>query len=260
MPIAAVNGETIHYIKDGTGPVVALVHSLGSSSHMWREQIAALKDRYTLLAIDCRGHGKSSANGEISMAAAASDLKAVLDKEGIQLCHVVGLSMGGPIALLFNESNPDMVRSLVLADTFARPAEGNADRVAATREAIAYISMQEFGTQYAAERLMPTTSLDVQDELAAVIAAITPKAYNETMRAALLGDVTSTLAKVKVPTLVLVGEEDEVTPHASATFIAEAIPGAQLTTIPGAGHLSNLDNPESFNAALAQFLDAQPAS
>jgi 3-oxoadipate enol-lactonase len=258
MPVLTANGETIHYIKEGSGPVVVLIHSLGASAQVWREQIAALKASHAVVAFDCRGHGQSSANGEVSMATAALDLKAVLDHLGIARCHLVGLSMGGPIALMFNARWPGVAQSLVLADSFVKPGEGSAERVAATKEAIAYISMQEYGTQYAAQRLHPTTSLDIQDELAAEVAKVSPKAYNETMASALLGDFSDALAAVEVPTLVLVGEDDDVTPRSISEEIAGAIEGAQLTVIANAGHLSNLDNPMAFNAALVAFFSPQP--
>jgi 3-oxoadipate enol-lactonase len=253
----AAHGESIHYLKEGSGPALVLIHSLGSSVHMWKEQIAALKDRYTVIAFDCRGHGQSSANGEVSMTAAAEDLKAVLDHLGVTECHLIGISMGGPIALVFSSKWPRMARSLVLADSFAKPAEGSADRFAATREAIAYISMREFGTQYAAERLMSATPLAVQDELAGAIAKMSPSAYLQTMQSVLLGDFTAALAEVKVPALVLIGENDSVTPRPASDYLVQHIAGAVLEIVPGAGHLSNLDNPAFFNAAISKFLDSQ---
>ena len=151
MPIVSANGETISYVREGSGPAVVLIHGLGASVLQWRAQIDALKDRYTVIAFDCRGHGQSSANGKVGSEETAQDLKAVLDAAGVARCHVVAISTGGQAALLFNQRFPTMVRSLVLADTFARPVEGSGDRVAATKEAIAYISMQEFGNQYAGQ-------------------------------------------------------------------------------------------------------------
>lgn len=257
MPVFAANGETIHYLQEGAGPAVVLLHSIGSSSHMWKEQINALKGRYTLIALDCRGHGGSSANGKASVSSAAQDLKAVLDHQGVTTCHVVGIGLGGAIALTFNELWPAMVRSLVLADTAAKPAEGSADLVTATKEAIAYISMQEFGTQYAAEHLMFTTPLEVQDELASVISKMSPKTYIEIMQSALLTDFTPLLSAVKVPTLVLIGDGDAETPRPAAEYLAQNIAGATLEVIADAGHLSNLDNPTAFNVALSGFLDGQ---
>ncbi len=257
MPALAANGETIHYVQEGSGPAVVLIHSLGSSVHMWKEQIEALKSKYTLIAMDCRGHGRSSANGQASVAVAVQDLKAVFDHLGVSACHLVGVGMGGSIALSFNARWPAMVRSLVLADCAAKPTEGSADLVAATREAIAYISMQEFGTQYAAQHLLPTTSFEVQDELADAVAKMDPKTYIQTMQSAMLESFAPMLPEVKVPTLVIVGENDTDTPRPSAEYLVQNIAGATLEVIADAGNLSNLDNPAAFNAALSRFLDAQ---
>jgi 3-oxoadipate enol-lactonase len=256
MPVLTANGETIHFVKDGAGPLVVLVHSLGSSAYMWREAIAALKDRFTVVALDIRGHGQSSAVAECSVAAAAQDLNALLEHLEAAACHLVGISTGGPIVLTFAARWPDKVRTLTLADSFARPVDGSAQTVEATAEAIAYVSMEEFGTQYAAETLLPATSLDVQDELAGVIARMNPKVYIQTMRSSMLGDFTGALATVKAPTLVLIGDSDTIAPRAASDFLVERIPAAKLEIVPAAGHLSCLDNPKAFNALLGQFLDA----
>lgn len=257
MPVLSANGETIHYLKEGAGPAVALIHSLGSSVHMWRETIAALKDRYTVIACDARGHGGTSGKGECSVATAAQDLKAVLDQLGISECHLVGISTGGPVALTLAAQSPGTVKSLMLADTFAKPVEGSKERVEATAEAIAYVSMEEFGTQYAAEALLPSTLLDVQDELAGVVAKVNPKVYIQLMRSAVLGDFTALLASVKAPTLVLIGESDLMAPRSESDFLVDKIPNATLAVVPAAGHLSCLDNPAAFNDAIGKFLDEQ---
>jgi 3-oxoadipate enol-lactonase len=256
MPVLSANGETIHYIKEGAGPAVALVHGLGASVQMWRALIDALKDRYTVIACDARGHGNSSGKGECTVATAAQDLKAVLDHLGVTQCHLVGISTGGPVALTLAAQSPAMIRSLVLADTFAKPVEGSKQRVEATAEAIAYVSMEEFGTQYAAEALLPTTSFDVQDELAGVIAKVNPKVYIQLMRSAVLGDFTALLPAVKSPTLVLIGEGDTIAPRSESDFLVQTIANASLEVIPGAGHLACLDNPAAFNDAVGKFLDA----
>jgi 3-oxoadipate enol-lactonase len=257
MPMLAANGETIHYVQTGSGPAVAFIHTLGASSQMWKQQIDALKDKYSTIAVDCRGHGGSSANGKATLADAAQDLGAVLDHLGVESCHVVGLGMGGAVALYFNAQFPAKVGSIVFADFAAKPAAGNADVVTARREAIAYISMQEFGSQYAAEHLMFTTPLDVQDELAAAIAGVNPKLYIQMMEQILLEDFTPMLAAVKKPALVLVGENDMVVTQAMAKELADGIKGAGVDVVPAASHVSNIDNPSAFNDKLRKFLDAQ---
>ena len=256
MPVLSANGETIHFVKEGTGPAVALIHSLGASVSIWTGLITALEDRYTVLACDTRGHGGSSAKGECSVATAAQDLKSVLDEAGIADCHLVGISSGGQVAMTFAAQWPAAVKSLVLAGPSVKPIEGSSQKVEATAEAIAYVSMEEFGTQYAAETLLPSTALDVQDALAAEIARINPKVYMQLMRSAALGDFVGLTAQVSQPTLVLVGESDAAAFHSEAESLAQALPNARLERLASAGHLACLDNPSAFNQAVRKFLDS----
>src|SRR3954454_12108988 len=144
MPVHSINGETIHYIKEGDGPAVVLIHSLGASVQMWRDTITALKDRYTLIACDARGHGQSSAKGECTVASAAQDLNAVLSHLGVSKCSLVGISTGVPVALTLNVALPGRVSGLILVSAAATSLPGSKERVEATAEAIAYVSMEEF--------------------------------------------------------------------------------------------------------------------
>ncbi len=117
--------------------------------------------------------------------------------------------------------------------------------------------MLEFGNQYTGDRLLPTTSSEKLEELAHEIAKVPAKAYVDTVRAIFTFDVSGTLARVDVPTLVLIGDHDEATPMAESEFICQAIKGAELKVIPDAGHLTTIDNPDAVTTALAEFLDAQ---
>lgn len=257
MAVIEANGETLAYVDEGAGPEVLFIHSLGTNASLWRDQIAVLKQHYRCIAFDCRGHGDSSYNGTFTIPDVAADLKAGLDALGIASCHVVGLSMGGPIALYLNAHYPGVVRSLVLADAFATPREGAEDRIYATQEAVAYLSMLEFGNQYAGDRLLPTTPIEKLEELAQEIAKVPAKAYVDTVRAIFTFDVSGTLARVDVPTLVLIGDQDQATPMADSEFIRQAIEGAELKVIPDAGHLTTIDNPDAVTTALKEFLDAR---
>jgi len=257
MPVINANGEKLAYVEEGEGPALLFVHSLGANSYMWRDQIAALRDRFRCIAFDCRGHGASSYNASFTVPDVAADHKAGLDALGVESCHILGLSMGGMIALEVNSNWPDLVRSLILADSFVRPRDGAEDRIYATQEAVAYLSMKEYGNQYAGDRLLPTTSFEKLDELADAVAKCPPKAYVDTVRAIFTVDYTAALGKVTAPTLVLIGEDDDATPLPESEFMVKGIKGAELKTIPNAGHLSNIDNPDGFNAAIAEFLDSQ---
>ena len=170
MPVIQTDGETIFYEDVGEGPPILFIHSLGTNSYLYRAQIEVLKNKYRCIAPDCRGHGNSSYNGLFTVEAAANDHKALLDTLNISSCHIVGLSMGGPILLNLISRWPGIAQSVVIADSFARIRPGGEDRIYATQEAVAYLSMQEFGSQYAGDRLMPTTPIEKLDELALEIA------------------------------------------------------------------------------------------
>jgi pimeloyl-ACP methyl ester carboxylesterase len=260
MPTIQANGETIHFTDEGKGPAVLFIHSLGTNGWLYADQIKALKGRYRCIAPDCRAHGGSSYNQPgFTVADMAADHKAVLDHLGVKEAHLVGLSMGGPIAFNFNTQFPGVAKSMVIADSFARPAAPDAvqDRIYATQEAVAYLSMLEFGNQYAGDRLMPTTPIDRLDELAAEIAKCPAKGYVDTCRAIFTYDAQDDLKKIKAPTLVLVGENDEATPMPASEFIRDNIKGATLMVVPGAGHLGTIDSPDDFTRLLGEFLDAR---
>ena len=254
MPSIEANGEQIYFVDEGEGPAILFIHSLGTNNYLYRDQIAALKGGYRCIAPDCRGHGATSYNGTFTVEDVAADHKAVLDHLGIDNCHIVGLSMGGPIALCLNARWPGVAKSLVLADSFARVRDGADDRIYATQEAVAYLSMLEFGSQYAGDRLMPTTPIEKVDELAEEISKCPSKAYVDTSRAIFTHDASGDLAKVDVPTLILIGDNDDAAPMAESNFIREGIDGSEIKVIPDAGHLSTIDSPAAFTAELGKFL------
>ena len=259
MPHVEANGETLHYEDAGSGPAVLLIHSMGADVAMWRDQVAALSGRYRCIAFDCRGHGESTYNARFTVAGAAADLKAGLDALGVARCHLVGMAMGGPIAISFAAQWPDAVRSIAVADGFVDMRETGGARIPEWAKTIRSTTMADFGRRYAEMRLTPTASQEARDDLAAAIAKVPPEAYIDVMKA--IFDriaFTGEAATIRAPALVIWGEEDDVTPLPHSQQIADAIPGARLETIPGAAHISNLDKPEAFNRLLADFLDAQP--
>lgn len=257
MPVIQTNGETIFYEDIGEGPPILFIHSLGTNSCLYRSQIEVLKNNYRCIAPDCRGHGNSSYNGVFTVEDAAEDHKSLLDSLDITSCHIVGLSMGGPILLNFNTRWPAIARSIVIADSFARIRPGGEDRILATQEAVAYLSMQEFGSQYAGDRLMPTTPIEKLDELALEIAKCPSKAYVDTVRAIFTYDASADLGNVKASTLIVVGDNDDAAPMAESEFIKAGIPNSKIVTIPNAGHLSTIDSPKEFTRELEQFIEGR---
>lgn len=259
---ADVNGECIAYVRDGAGPPVVLLHNLGTGGALWRDQIAALRARYTVIALDCRGHGASTGRQPFTLDAAAEDVKCLMEALSLVPAHVIGISaMGGRIALSLYAIAPEVFRSMVLADTNTLPHAGTVARIGETMNRLENMTpeaYEAFARKYAGETLLPETPPDVGDRLVSLILATPPANYLAALRANPKADLNPVLPKVRVPTLVLVGEQDWRTPVARSQHIANNIEGARLEVISGAGHLSNLDNPEAFNAAVAGFLDSLP--
>ena len=257
MPMLEVNGQELYYVKEGVGPNIVFIHSMGADFTMWRDQFAAFEKQYCCIAFDLRGHGGSSYTGAFSVGDLAQDMKTGLDEIGIADTHIVAIAMGGPVALSFAAQWPDMVQSLVIANSFVDMRDSAMGRIDATQKRLETMSMFEFGKEYALTRLMPDTPQDLYTELAEAIAEVEPQAYIDTLRAIFETEFTAELSKVDAPTLVLFGDEDTVTPEHHSLMIRDGINGAVMEVISGAGHLSNLDKPDQFNAAIAKFLESQ---
>ncbi|HEV3415696.1 MAG TPA: alpha/beta fold hydrolase [Pirellulales bacterium] len=245
----------------GSGLVLLFVHGFPLNHTMWRAQIDEFSRHYRVLAPDLRGFGASGlGSGEVTMRRYADDLAVLLDRLGIRDKIVYcGLSMGGYIAWQFWQKYAGRLAGLVLCDT---RAVGDAPQAKAGRAELAARVLAE-GAKPAADAMMsklfgPESHRDhpqaIEQTRAAILA--NPPAG---IAAALDGmanrpDATEMLAGIDVPTLVVVGEHDSISPVAEMRGIAERIPGAELAVIPNAGHMSPLEEPRAFNEALARFL------
>lgn len=261
MPALELNGETISFERAGAGPPVLLLHSLGTNASLWSVVLTALSDRFAIVAMDCRGHGRSSNRGGFSVTAITRDGLALMAALGHERFHVVGCSMGGLFAVAVQAAAPDRVLSLALAGAYATVGAAGPPRIVATRELLATLSMAEFGRRYAEDTVI-TTALEPRTLVENAIAAMTREDYMETLEAILTADVSPILAGIAVPTLVLVGTEDRRAPPEVARRLADSIPGAVFRQIDGAGHLAMLDEPEAFVRELELFLSSatEPAS
>jgi pimeloyl-ACP methyl ester carboxylesterase len=225
----AIGGVRIGYDQDGSGPPVVLIHGFPVNRTMWRPQVAALRDRFTVVTPDLRGFGESDVpTGTVTMDTYAADVLQLLDALGHQRFVLGGLSMGGYVAFRIVAAAPTRVRALIIAD----PLVGATTK--AQRPQVAEAVRQITGTPQA-------------QSLTAALAAIAERP-----------DSRPLLPSIAVPTLVVVGEEDTVTPPAESQAMASAVPHARLATIPAAGHLSNLEVPEAFNRVVRGFLEAVP--
>ncbi len=257
------NGIDIEYRIEGEGPWVTLSHSLACANAMWDPQIAALSQRYRVLRYDTRGHGGTTATpAPYSLEQLAEDGLALLDALGIQRTHWVGLSLGGMIGQALALAHADRLQSLVLCDTTSRyPAEASAtwdDRISAARNkgmaALADATLARWFTEpYRSDHP------DVMRSFGAAIGSTPIEGYAGCGRAIAQINYTERLRDLKLPALVIVGEQDSGTPVAMAREIAGAIPGAQLVVLPSAAHLSNVEQADRFNDALLRFLSSDSA-
>lgn len=243
----------------GRGLPVVLLHAFPLNRTMWEPQIAALFGECRCIVPDLRGFGHSPKSGPYSMERHADDVVALLDALQIEQAVMAGLSMGGYVALALFRHHRKRVRALVLADT--RAAADSAEAKQKRNDLIAVATNE--GTASIADKqitgLIGKSTREKQPELVERIRGIMTGESVEGIVGALTAmrerpDSTAMLAEIDVPTLVVVGEEDTITPVKESRAMHEAIRGSRLEIVPGAGHLSNLERPAAFNAGLSDFV------
>jgi len=255
-----VRGIEIAYEESGRGEPFVLLHGFLFNRSLWREQAEALADRVRLITPDLRGHGESSvAPGSATMEEMADDLAALLDELGVGRAGVAGLSMGGYVTLAFCRRYPERVRALVLADTRAQADTEEQRRARAEMERVALKEgMGPIADSMTPKLLAPETFAsrpDIVERVRSMILGTPPAGAAAALRGmSVRRDQTEWLPEISVPTLILVGSEDAITPPAGSEAMRAKIRGARLVTIGGAGHASNIEQPAQFNRALADFL------
>ena len=262
MPSFTTDGVSLHYEDTGgDGVPVLLVHAWPLHSGMWRSQMDALSGVRRVLAPDLKGFGGSDAPenaGDYSVDSYADDLAATLDDGGVDRAVVVGLSIGGYISFALWRRHRNRIAALVLADTKAEadPPEGIEKR-SSQQEQVRTKGIDGLVEALPQALLSPSTREKKPDVIENVKDLMrNPAAGYVGALEAMKGrpDSTQDLAGIDVPTLVVVGEDDAVTPLEAAQNLERRIPRANLVVVPEAGHLSNLEAPDAFNGALAEFL------
>jgi pimeloyl-ACP methyl ester carboxylesterase len=245
---------------EGTGRTVVLVHAFPLNSRMWDAQVAALSSEFRVIAPDLRGFGLTGAgSGPQSIEEMAADIRGLLDELGLSRVTLVGLSMGGYVSMAFYRRYPEALNALVLADT-----RGGADTdEGRQRRLLSALKVERDGVAAIVDDMISVllgkttreTRPDVVGRVRKLISENSPGGVAAAQRAmADRLDSTELLGSVKIPVLLIVGEEDTLSPPAEFRALHAIIPGAELRIIDGAGHLSNLESPQEFNAALLQFL------
>lgn len=256
------NNITVSYTDKGPddAPVVIFIHGFPFNKEMWSKQMETLNENFRVIAYDIRGHGNSdSGTDDFSIELFVKDLLSLMDTLEIKKTTLCGLSMGGYIALNAIENHPHRFETLILCDTScsADSPEAKEKRMKAIKgilengvEKFADDSIVNF---FAQESFI--SKKDIIAEVREMMVNTSEESVTKTLYALSKRKETCTkLWKIKMPVLILVGEEDKITPPDVAQFMHETINGSVMTIIKNAGHVSNLENPAQFNEQLKKFL------
>jgi 3-oxoadipate enol-lactonase len=236
----------------GRGPLVLFLHGIGGNRHSWTRQVAFFSDGFTAAAWDARGYGDSEDyEGPLDFSALTSDLLRVLDHFKAEKANLVGLSMGGRIARNFALAHPERLSSLVLANTSPGFDTLSPEQVRK------FVEERRNRTPESMRRMLGSKAdKGAFDVLLKAFHALRKESFVKTLEASVAQDRAAPIEKIRVPTLVITGDEDPVYPPALQRRMAERIPGARFVEFQGCGHLSNLEQPELFNDEVLRFLKA----
>jgi 3-oxoadipate enol-lactonase len=253
----------IFYEIRGSGPPVVLLHPFPSHHEFWYPVALALESRYRLILPDLRGHGQSEiGEGPALMRKHASDIGRILDAEDIGKAAFIGCSIGGYILFEFWRRFRDRITSLALCDTRpqADTSEGRANRLQSAATVV------EQGTEPFIETMIPKlmgqTTMTTRPDLVEGARAMMRRMSAENISLVLRGmaerpDSVADLKTINVPVLLVIGDEDILSPVADGELMRQNIPGSQLKVVPKGGHYSPWEQPEATGTVLRQFLDSQ---
>ena len=256
------DGDPFNVVEVGlpTSMPVVFIHGFPFSHEMWKPQLDVVGKMYRVIAYDLRGHGASYVGeGQYTIEGHVDDLIALLDHLQVRKAVVVGLSMGGYIALRAIERNPERFRAVALCDTRseADSNEGKLKRFASI-VAVKKNGSAAFADGFAKAVFAPETFQKNPEAVQTIRSIIsrTPELSIAGTQLALASrtDTTASLSKIRMPTLILVGEHDATTPPSVSLAMHERIPGSELHIVPHAAHVSNMENADFFNEKLLGFL------
>jgi pimeloyl-ACP methyl ester carboxylesterase len=258
-----VGHRSISYREEGEGPALVLLHGFLCDSRVWGPQLHDLSKGFQIVAWDAAGAGASDDPPEtFTITDWAEDLARLLDALALEEAHIVGLSWGGLVAQAFFGRYPSRVRSLVLSDTYAG-WKGSLPADAVEKRLTRCLSESELAPAELVARWVPTefftevVSDVVTSAMAAIVSDFHPRGFRLMARSLAENDTTSLLPTIRVPTLLLWGEGDQRSPIELAERFRDAIPNAELQIIPGAGHVSNMEQPDAFSTHVRRFLMAR---
>jgi pimeloyl-ACP methyl ester carboxylesterase len=256
-----LHGSAVAFTDTAAQPTLVLLHAFPFDREMWLPQLKAFAGTARVLAIDLPGFGESAPSQvTFTVESAADTVAKLLDAvTGTGRVVIGGLSMGGYVAMAFARRHPYRVAGLILADTRSEPDDAAARQ--GREKTIAQVT--EVGASGIIDQMLPKLLSDAtranRPDVVSTVRRIASRQTTEAVVAGLLAlrdrpDATPGLDMVTVPTLILVGEHDAITPPVLVAGMSTRISGSRVVTIPGAGHLSNLENPDAFNTAVIEFL------
>ena len=258
-----LNNCTINYTERGLpqGTPVIFVHGFPFDHTMWEPQMKSLPNHFRAITYDVRGHGGSDvADGQYTIEFFVDDLIALLDHLVIAQAVLCGLSMGGYIALRAYERYPQRFKALVLCDTKSEPDtnEGKVKR-SATLKTVKSEGVGVFADEFVKAIFAPETFQTLPEVIESIKSTIRSNSpigiSGAALALAMRTDTSGLLSKIQVPTLILVGEHDKLTPPSASEALQRQITGSELHIIRQAGHMSNLENAPAFNKHLIDFLN-----
>jgi pimeloyl-ACP methyl ester carboxylesterase len=253
-----VDGHSIAYRQAGEGPALVLLHGFLCDSRCWRRQLEDLSDHLRVVAWDAPGSGSSSDPPDpFTITDWSHCLAHFLDLIGVERAWILGLSWGGLLAQAFYPLYTSRVSGLILADTYAGwkgslPASACEQRLARC-EHDSLLPPEDFVRQWVPEMFTNNASHDLLAEMSAIIGDFHPLGFRLMAKALTDTDTTDLLPKIEVPTLVLWGDDDRRSPISIAEQLRDAIPNAELAILANAGHVSNMEQPDLFNAEVHRF-------
>lgn len=259
LMLTQVNSISLAFNDLGTGLPLVFLHAFPLNRTMWVDQEKALSTQFRVITIDLRGHGESDAPlWHYSLDQAADDVCGLMDHLSVQQPILVGLSMGGYIALAFYRKYAERVKGLVLADTRAQADTEDGKRARFEMAQTAYKQGPSAIADIMIPKLLSPGTIQTRPELVQRVRGMiegnqVSGIAGDLMAMAARPDSTPLLQRISCPTQIIVGELDVPTPPADARLMSEKIPNARLAVIPGAGHLSNLEQPELFNESIRSF-------
>lgn len=253
----------LHHIEfNPTAPTpLILLHGLGANSQSWQLQIPFFTEAgYRIITPDLRSFGQSPYPGRTSIPEMAGDVAELLDHLHLPHAHILGISLGGTVALQFALDYPARVQKLVLVNTFAhlRPKNPGVWLYMLWRLILVHTIGLETQGKVVAKRVFPLPEQEIaRQELLAQIRQADPRGYRATMRALGRFNVQPRLGEIHCPTLILTSEKDTTVPVDSQHILAQGIPGARQILFPQGGHALSVDQADAFNTAVLSFLERE---